>query len=68
MTEPDPPICTCSPDVAHLAGRLLAGLEVDPCQVHEPTTTPHGTPAALNDDAALLGPLRAALGADLTNL
>ncbi len=61
MTEPtEPGHCTCPPliDLLHASA---AGEEI-PCAVHRPATRSAASSIALNNDPALIGRIRGALG------
>ena len=53
--------CTCPPDISALLAGSLAGEATPPCDQHRPALTADPASVALNDDAALLGSIRAAL-------
>ncbi len=60
MTEPEPTRCVCPP-VRDLLAAYADGDEV-PCAVHRPTRRPPVPAIALNNDPALIGRIRGALG------
>ncbi len=60
MTEPEPTHCTCPP-LGDLLANYADGDEL-PCVVHRPTRRPPVAALALNNDPALIGRIRSALG------
>ncbi len=60
MTEPEPGYCTCPP-LSALLDAYAQGEEV-PCAAHRPTRRPSASALALNNDRALIGRIRSALG------
>ncbi len=57
--------CSC-PDVKALLYGAIHGHQAPPCALHRPASAPEGPAVALNDDEALLGRVKAAVG--LSNL
>ena len=63
MTEPTEPLgCTCPPLVALLTAYAYADGDEVPCVIHRPASRSATPSIALNNDPALIGRIRDALG------